>query len=68
MLSVRNPMQEDTRVRFLRFAVWALSMLSALLFTLVVAPQRTVFVPCLFLPLMVPMVLMPFKKNKASGF
>jgi hypothetical protein len=59
-------MQDATQVRFLRFAVWALLMLSASLFTSNVAPRRTVFVPCLFLPLMVPMVLMPFGKKETG--
>ena len=59
-------MPDDIKVRALRFAVWALAMLSACLIALIVAPQRTLFVPCLFLPLMVPMVLMPFKRSPAS--
>jgi hypothetical protein len=59
-------MRDATKIRFVRFAVWALLTLSACLFTMNVAPQRTVFVPCLFLPLMVPMVLMPFGQKKAG--
>jgi hypothetical protein len=59
-------MQDATKIRFLRFAVWVLLAFSAALLTMEIAPRRTVFVPCLFLPLMVPMVLMPFEK-KATG-
>ena len=51
--------------RFLRFAVWAVVMFSAFLFTLIVAPHRAIFVPCLFLPLIFPMFLMPLRKNQA---
>jgi ABC-type transport system involved in cytochrome c biogenesis permease component len=58
-------MEDATKIRFLRFAVWVLSMLSASLFALIVDPRRTIFVPCIFLPLMVPMVLMPFKKSQS---
>jgi hypothetical protein len=51
--------------RFLRFAVWALLTFSAFLIIEIVAPHRAIFVPCLFVPLMVPMVLMPFRKSQA---
>ena len=51
--------------RFLRFAVWALLTLSAFLVVEIVDPYRALFVPCVFLPLMIPMVLMPFRRSQA---
>jgi hypothetical protein len=50
--------------RFVRFAVWMLLMLTACLITADFAPHRTALVPCLFMALFVPMVLLPLKSKK----
>jgi hypothetical protein len=62
-------MQDSTHstVRFLRFSVWTLLMLTACLITLDFAPHRVSIVPCLFLPLFVPMVLLPMRRKPGSG-
>lgn len=50
-------------VRFLRFAVLGVLMLAAFLITLEIAPKRVVLVPCIFLALFVPIVLLPMRKR-----
>ena len=50
--------------RFVRFAVWVLLMLTACLVTEAFAPHRRVLVPCLFMALFVPMVLLPIHSKK----
>ena len=54
-------------VRFLRFSVWVLLMLTVCLITLDFAPHRVVLVPCHFLPLFVPMVLLPMRRKPSGG-
>jgi hypothetical protein len=62
-------MQDSTHsaVRFLRFVVWGLLMLTASLITLDFAPHRIVLVFCLFLPLFVPMVLLPMRRQPSGS-
>jgi hypothetical protein len=50
--------------RFVRFAVWVLLMLAACLITADLAPHRTALVPCLFMVLFVPMVLLPINSKR----
>jgi hypothetical protein len=50
--------------RFVRFAVWVLLMLTACLIANAFAPHRTAIVPCLFMALFVPMVLLPINSKK----
>jgi hypothetical protein len=53
----------STEVRVVRFCLWTLLMLAACQITAHFAPRRVRFVPCVFLPLMIPMVLMPLRKT-----
>lgn len=55
-----------TTVRVLRFTIWALLMLVASMITSKLAPHRVAFVPGMFLVLMVPMVLMPLRRESDS--
>jgi hypothetical protein len=52
--------------RFVRFAVWVLLMLTACLIADAFAPPRVVLVPCLFMVLFVPVVLLPMHSNKSG--
>ena len=56
-----------SKVRFLLFVVWGLSMLSAYLAMIIIAPRQAALVPCVLIVLMVPMVLLPFKKNPSGN-
>ena len=56
-----------SKLRFFRFAAWALLMFIAFLLTVDFAPHRAIFVPCLFLPLMVPMVLFPIRTGQHAA-
>jgi len=51
-------------MRFFRFCVWALLMLVAVLVTVHFAPRKALFVPCVFIALMVPMVLLPLEPKR----
>jgi hypothetical protein len=49
------------RTRFLRFAIWALAMFITCIIVGIYAPHRIVLVPCIFLAIMVPAVLIPMQ-------
>jgi hypothetical protein len=49
------------RTRFLRFALWATAMCVTCIIVGMHAPHRVALVPCVFLAIMVPAVLLPLK-------
>ncbi len=53
-----------TITRFIRFAIWALMMLTAFLATEAFKPRQAFIVPCVFMVLCVPMVLLPMRAKK----
>ena len=50
--------------RGLRFMLWAVLMAATGWVTLNFAPHRVVLVPCVFMVLFVPMVLLPLRGNR----
>jgi hypothetical protein len=52
------------RIRLIRFIAWALAMFGASLLMNIYAPQRMVFVPCFFMAIMMPAVLLPLKPKR----
>jgi hypothetical protein len=50
--------------RFIRFAVWVITMFVASLITLQFAPHRVYLVPVLALVFFAPVVLMPLHRNR----
>jgi hypothetical protein len=53
-----------TRIRFIRFIAWALAMFGASLLMNIYSPRHMVFVPCFFMAMMVPAVLLPLRPRR----
>jgi uncharacterized MnhB-related membrane protein len=53
-----------SKTRIIRFAIWALLMLTAFLITEAFKPQKAIIVPCVFVAFYVPMVLLPLRTKK----
>jgi hypothetical protein len=56
--------KHSTRIRLLRFIAWALAMVATSLVMNNFAPQRVIFVPCFFMVMMVPAVLLPLESKR----
>ncbi len=55
------------KLRLLRFAIWAVLMAVTASIVGWYYPRKALYVPCIFIALMVPMVLVPMKnKQKAE--
>jgi hypothetical protein len=52
--------------RFIRFAIWVITMLAASLITLQFAPHTVFLVPCLALVFFAPAVLMPLRRTQGG--
>ena len=61
-------MDQKTLVRWrvIRMIVWVLAMSITTMVVGIYSPRRAVFVPCLFLCIMVPAVLIPLKPTPES--
>ena len=55
-----------TKWRFLRMMVWLLGMLATTHVTSIYWPQRAMFVPCFFICILVPAVLLPLDKTAGT--
>ena len=62
--TVDNDSVRNRKVRIVRFINWGVLMCAACLITTGFAPNKVVFVPCVFMVLFVPMVLVPIRNKR----
>ena len=56
----------DAKIRFIRFACWGLAMCAASVIADVYDPMRAKYVPLVFIALIGPAILIPFKSKKKT--